>query len=599
MRKLLSLLFSSLLAATTLVAISSPRAFAAPTLTTCTDLNTQKRVVLKANQKSCKPLHATAAWHIAQSDSPAHSGAGYASVRSCTSKRTQFDYQLLKSKCAKHQNTNDYWRTVAPLEIPIITTASARGYDSAAFALAGITQNIDAPIAYYLITNNKTGQFNKVSPNNAGELSLSNLSPLTSYTFTIAAVSVDGTSPPSSITPVITTSAVPVVVVVPATAPLAAPAFTLSSASETKTVNNAITGYTVTSSGGAIASYSISPTAPAGLTFSTSTGLLSGTPTSVASATAYTITATNASGSATQTFTLTVAIAAPAFTLSSSAETKTVNTAATGFTISSTGGAIASFAISATPAGMSFSTSTGALTGTPTSAASATAYTITATNASGSPTATFTLTVTAVVYTVGQTGPGGGKIFYVATTPFACGPARASTCIYLEAAPSGWNTGSDPARRWADSSYQSTTINNPTSPETATATAIGWGYRNTRAIVSQGNTDTATSAAALADAHTVTVSSVVYDDWYLPSKDELNQMCKWVRGVAWTSDATVCTGGTINTGSGAADFVAGGYWSSSEYNDVFAWLQGFNDGFQYGGNIYKNQTFYIRPVRAF
>ena len=205
----------------------------------------------------------------------------------------------------------------------------------------------------------------------------------------------------------------------------------------------------------------------------------------------------------------------------------------------------------------------------------------------------------AIVYSVGATGPGGGTIFYVATTPFACGPARASTCTYLEAAPSGWNTGSDPGRRWADSTYQSTTINNPTSPETATATAIGWGYWNTRAIVLQGNTNTATSAAALADAHTVTVSGVIYGDWYLPSRDELNQMCKWVRGVAWTSDATVCTSGTINTGLGAADFVAGGYWSSSEYNSDFSWLQGFQDGSQYGGNIYKSAIFYIRPVRAF
>jgi hypothetical protein len=87
------------------------------------------------------------------------------------------------------------------------------------------------------------------------------------------------------------------------------------------------------------------------------------------------------------------ALASPAFTLSSSSETRTVNTAATGFTISSTGGAIASFAISATPAGMSFNATTGALTGTPTTVAGATAYTITATNASGSATQTFTLTV--------------------------------------------------------------------------------------------------------------------------------------------------------------------------------------------------------------
>jgi len=86
-----------------------------------------------------------------------------------------------------------------------------------------------------------------------------------------------------------------------------APAFTLSSTSEVKTVNNPISGYTIdTSTGGAVASYSISPAAPPGLTFDTSTGLLAGTPTQVAAATTYTITATNSWGSATSTFTLTV-----------------------------------------------------------------------------------------------------------------------------------------------------------------------------------------------------------------------------------------------------------------------------------------------------
>jgi hypothetical protein len=436
-------------------------------------------------------------------------------LRSCTSKRTQFDYQLLKSKCAKYQNTNDYWHTVTPLEIPIITTASARGYNGATFVLAATKQNIDAPIAYYLIANIKTGQVNKVSPNNAGELSLSNLSSLTSYTFTIAAVSVDGTSLFSSITPVITTGAVPVVVVAPAVAPIAAPAFTLSSSSETKTVNNVIAGYTIdASAGGTIASYSISPAAPAGLTFSASTGLLSGTPTSVAVATTYTITGTNASGSATRTFTLTVAAV--------------------------------------------------------------------------------------VVYTVGSTGPGGGTIFYVAASPFACGPTRATTCTYLEAAPALWNAGlEEPLRTWAKEDFRLTSVGYPAG-DTATATAIGWGYRNTLAIISQGNWETATSAAALAEAHIVTVSGVDYDDWYLPSKDELNQMCKWARGITGvdlTTVATGCAGGAINTGVGAAGFYDFYYRSSSEETATDAWDQDFhaNTPTSYA----KSYNFRVRPVRAF
>jgi hypothetical protein len=209
--------------------------------------------------------------------------------------------------------------------------------------------------------------------------------------------------------------------------------------------------------------------------------------------------------------------------------------------------------------------------------------------------------VTAIVYSVGHTGPGGGTIFYVATTPFACGPTLASSCTYLEAAPSGWNTGTDPKPRWANTTYQTTSVSNASSPETATATGIGWGYRNTRAIILQGNTDTATSAAALADSHTVTVSGVVYDDWYLPSQDELNQMCKWQRGNAWTSDATPCTGGSLNSrtyGAEAAGFVAFSYWSSTETLSGNAWYQSFDVGTQSSAS--KNSTFYyVRPVRAF
>jgi len=70
----------------------------------------------------------------------------------------------------------------------------------------------------------------------------------------------------------------------------------------------AIAGYTITSTGGLIASYSISPAAPLGTSFSTSTGLLSGTPPTVPGATVYTITATNATGTATQTFRFTVTL---------------------------------------------------------------------------------------------------------------------------------------------------------------------------------------------------------------------------------------------------------------------------------------------------
>ena len=264
-------------------------------------------------------------------------------------------------------------------------------------------------------------------------------------------------------------------------------------------------------------------------------------------------------------------VALPAFTLSSATESRTVNTAATGFTINSTGGAIASFAINATPPGMSFNTTTGALTGTPNTVAAATNYTITSTNASGSATQTFRLTVTAVIYTVGQAGPGGGKVFYVATTAFNCGPTLAATCTYLEAAPSGWNTGADPLLTWA------TSVNN--NPVTrvpgagALETAIGTGYKNSDAIVAQTGNAAASSAAVVARAY----RGNSLNDWYLPSINELTEL--------------------YNQRALIAGLQAAGYWSSTEGEAN----QGIRIEFQmpFTGGHLKDDPKLLRPIRAF
>jgi hypothetical protein len=269
----------------------------------------------------------------------------------------------------------------------------------------------------------------------------------------------------------------------------------------------------------------------------------------------------------------------PSFTLSSTSETLTARTTAlNGYAISSTGGTITSYGISpAVPAGLVFNTSTGLLSGTPTDTITATTFTITGTNSYGSSTATFRLRV---MGDIGDIGPGGGKIFYVSASGFACGPTLTATCTYLEAAPTLWNGGTaDPIRTWAATAYQTTRVNNLTSPETATSTAIGGGYRNTRAIILQGNIDSATSAAALADLYTVSVGGVVFDDWYLPSKDELNQI--FVQRIVV---------GGLSTNY---------YWSSSELNpsDIYVWLQYMVNGTQ--TYLEKNNARYVRPIRAF
>jgi outer membrane protein OmpA-like peptidoglycan-associated protein len=96
-----------------------------------------------------------------------------------------------------------------------------------------------------------------------------------------------------------------------------APQIALSRTTENVSANTAVSGYTVTSPnsfGGGVVDYSISPnisTTP-GLSFDTATGLISGTPTTVAAAQTYTISANNfASPSGTATYTITVSSATP------------------------------------------------------------------------------------------------------------------------------------------------------------------------------------------------------------------------------------------------------------------------------------------------
>jgi len=199
------------------------------------------------------------------------------------------------------------------------------------------------------------------------------------------------------------------------------------------------------------------------------------------------------------------------------------------------------------------------------------------------------------VCAVGDTGPGGGKVFYVhASGTFACGATLASTCKYLEVAPNTWSGGvNDPTKLWATSTYSSADILTITNDASAynDVLGIGLGYKNSLAIVGQGNDTTTAAGAARAYA------GGSQSDWYLPTTAELNVLCQWARNVA-QSVTTVCTGGTLNTGTGASGgFSAGFYWSSSEneYND--AWVQNFYTGNQYDGN--KANTLYVRPVRAF
>ena len=177
------------------------------------------------------------------------------------------------------------------------------------------------------------------------------------------------------------------------------------------------------------------------------------------------------------------------------------------------------------------------------------------------------------VCAVGDTGPGGGKIFL---TPSSSGN---STGYWFEAAPSNWYLGTDKNNNWCNNTSLEIGLG-------AQGTAIGAGYSNTLEIIARG----CTSGAAV-DARAYTGGSLT--DWHLPSDDELQAM--YVARATLSMPATLyqcCpSSGIVTTQS---------YWSSTENNTNSAtWAR--TVAFDTGGddNYGKTYGFNIRPIRRF
>ncbi len=156
---------------------------------------------------------------------------------------------------------------------------------------------------------------------------------------------------------------------------------------------------------------------------------------------------------------------------------------------------------------------------------------------------------------IGETGPAGGIVFYD-KGEFSDG------WRYLEAAPrlteaiepwggDGTEVGSD-----------------------AQGTLIGTGAANTQAIVEKLGDSAKYAARVCAD-----MDYRGYDDWFLPSKEELNRMYENLHQ------------------EGMGGFAPESYWSSSELNAGWASAQAFD--WEWQGAATKGSSLGVRAVRAF
>lgn len=170
---------------------------------------------------------------------------------------------------------------------------------------------------------------------------------------------------------------------------------------------------------------------------------------------------------------------------------------------------------------------------------------------------TFTEIKESVFYNVGDVSPSGGLIFFKKIN-------SPSSQTYFEIAPRNWNrTDEDPLTPWCVP-YGVAQKSLPHDQEglvlpnvTTTESSLGSGFSNTSLMASWCKS----GAAQLVKSY----EGGGFFDWYLPSKVELTQLCKFTHGDFSSNLLTVCEGGgQLLTGPFAFTHPAY-HWSSTSH----------------------------------
>jgi len=186
-------------------------------------------------------------------------------------------------------------------------------------------------------------------------------------------------------------------------------------------------------------------------------------------------------------------------------------------------------------------------------------------------------------YELGDTGPGGGKIFYRSEEGFTVqmvDPDDNYTAHYFEAAPKIDLPSVNTRLCWASSGSPADSMIND-----AKGTAIGTGQKNTQAILAVC-TDPANDAPAANECNTYSNNGKT--DWFLPSRNELLELYRHY-------DAN-----GKGTYAGLTQLSSPIYWCSSQDNtySISSQYLWFDTGTWSGATV-KTSTAYVRPIRAF
>jgi hypothetical protein len=217
------------------------------------------------------------------------------------------------------------------------------------------------------------------------------------------------------------------------------------------------------------------------------------------------------------------------------------------------------------------------------------------------------------VCAVGDRGPGGGYVFYVSASYFTSAGSTCNTsCRYLEVSPSTWanangNVADDLTYDWGQ-----------WVPPRQNLDASTQGFNSSERInwqIGQGFYNTSRMPSAYTQKVLAYAGNSIAGQWFIPSMNELNELCKYAWGQATGDLKVACAPGnsanfksTSNAGLDRGGFVTDAYWSSSESSFVFgndqvatrAWWQSFtghSTGYQ--GTQDKLDDFRFRPIRAF